>query len=233
MINSKIIFCCNSVDRGGFAKIVFEAILPGDSVNSIEDANGWMYNNISKHYFDFDLDFVLDWFVLLFEPTNDNPKETEIIKNVKGKLIFEDDIDYFYYNIGKIKSETKKIKQETKKLKKEIKKSKEKDENKQRRDPSIWVDPIGTEYEVGFANHEQFAQDWLQENDIETWKNQKSRYGYEILQERGWVRVLGWTTPPTFVVPSKITPKQKTILMEYCVKNNITGNDFPEILKNK
>ena len=124
MINTKIIFCCNSVDRSGFAKIVFEAILPGDSVYSIEDANDWMDDNISKHYCDFDLDFVLDWFVLLCEPTSDEPKETEIIKNVKGKLIFEDDIDYFYYNLGKIKSETKKIRQETKKLKDEIKKSK-------------------------------------------------------------------------------------------------------------
>jgi len=56
-----------------------------------------------------------------------------------------------------------------------------------------------------------------------------SRYAYEQLQEDfGWLRILGWSDPPSFVFPLKFTPKQKIAVRDYCMRERI---DVPERLK--
>lgn len=228
-MNTKILFYCTNVSHDGFTKIVFETILSGDSIHSISDANDWVDDNISKHYDDFDLEFVLDWFVLLFEHTDAEPKETEIIKTVTGKLIFEDETDYFYYELGKIVHEKNEIKREIKKLKKEVKDNKEKT-NKKKTYPSVWIEPSGEVHEVGFAGHNQFASEWLKENEPDIYEN-SSYYFYEDLQNLGWIRILGWNDPPNFVIIGRVTPKQRNALKSYCLSNDVPYHAFPEVLK--
>lgn len=62
-------------------------------------------------------------------------------------------------------------------------------------------------------------------------KRLSRKYNYEILQDKGWARILGWTDPPTFVLPNKITPKIKLALKDYCLASDVAYKDFPEILK--
>ena len=57
-----------------------------------------------------------------------------------------------------------------------------------------------------------------------------SKYPYEELESRGWCRILGWTDPPSFVIPKKINPKLKTAIKDYCHNN---GVNYPEEIKEK
>lgn len=234
-MNTKIIFSCIEVNHNGFTKIVFETILSGNSIHSISDANDWVDDNISKHYYDFELEYVLDWFVLLFEHTDNETKETEIIKTVNGKLIFEDDDDYHYYELGKVVHEKNEVKHEIKKIKKEIKDKKNNQSTKKKKEyPSVWIQPTGEVHEVGFACHNDFASDWLEQHDKKTYEkvlNGLSSYYYEALQDLGWIRILGWSEPPIFVITGRVTPKQRITLKDYCLKNNVPYDAFPEILK--
>jgi hypothetical protein len=241
-MNTKITFSCTNINPHGITKIIFEAITDED-IN--DDAIGWVDDNISKHYDEFELDFVLDWNVISCVEVEDDVKETKIINTVDGKLIFEDSIDWSYYRIGKYNFEIKQIKKETKKIKAETKKLKEKTKNvpplKSKKDyPSVWIEPSGEVHELGFAQHEEFASDWLQENEPQIFEAKfgftgkdkyEGKYCYEILQVLGWVRILGWKDPPCFVIESRITVKQKTALRDYCLNNEVPYNAFPEILK--
>lgn len=111
----------------------------------------------------------------------------------------------------------------------EATKSKEPEIIKRRDYQSIWLDRSGKIYSVDFAGHEKFAREYLDEHDVLL---DSGDYAYEVLQEKGWIRVLGWTDPPTFVLPEQqITPKQKTSLREYCQSQNVTYTAMPEILK--
>jgi hypothetical protein len=93
---------------------------------------------------------------------------------------------------------------------------------------SIWIDRSGNIYNVGFACHEEFAQDILNKRDVEL---EIEEYAYVVLQNEGWIRVLGWTDPPLFVLPEQITPKQKSALREYCQSQKIKYSAMPDILK--
>lgn len=249
-MNTRILFYCTHVSHDGFSKIVFETILNGTLTT--EEANEWVDENISTHYNNFYLEFVLDWFVVLCEEVDAEPKETEIIKTVNGMLIFEDTIDHLYYRIGKATEETRQIKKETRKIKKETEKLKAQNEyqtkklkglvdgvnkivNPKKDYPSVWIEPSGEVHEVGFANHNEFADDWFEENDPEEFnrihEEYTGKYPYEHLQDKGWIRILGWTDPPSFVITARITPKQKTALRDYCMGNDVPYEAFPEILK--
>jgi hypothetical protein len=58
-MNTKILFYCTNISHDGFTKIVFETILPGDSIDSFSDAIDWVDNNISAHYDNFYLDYLI------------------------------------------------------------------------------------------------------------------------------------------------------------------------------
>jgi len=47
------------------------------------------------------------------------------------------------------------------------------------------------------------------------------------LEKRGWTRILGWTDPPSFSLPTHIGPKQKKAIKD-CQSN---GVDYPERIK--
>ena len=231
-MNTKILFCCTNVCHNEFQKIIFETILHGNSIKSISDAIDWMDDNISMFCYDFDLEFVIDWFVLLCESTDEDDKDTEIVKTVNGKLIFEDDNDYHYYKLGKITNEINEIKEEINKIKEE-KKIKE-DLKTKKNYPSAWIEPTGELHEIGFACHNDFAHNWLEENDKDSYakvSNAFNRYYYEALEELGWIRILGWTDPPKFVITKRVTPKQRITLKDYCLNNDVPYQSFPEILK--
>lgn len=241
-MNSKITFSCISITSNGISKIIFEAITDEDT---IDDAIGWVDNNINKHYNDFELDFVLDWNVISCVETKSKIKNTEIINRIDGHLFFEDSIDWSYYRIGKAKEQTRQIKKETRKIVKETKALKEKLKNvpplvPKKTYPSVWIEPSGELHEIGFAEHEEFASDWIQENKPEIFESKfgftgreiyRGKYCHEILEDLGWIRILGWRDPPCFVLPTKITTKQKQVLRDYCLNNEVPYVAFPEILK--
>lgn len=234
-MNTKIQFFCTHLSQGEFTKIIFETILSDQSIESTSDAENWVDDNVSTHYDEFLLDVVLDWGVISFKETKTKPKETEIIKTVRGRLFFEDELDYFYYRIGKAKEETRQIKKETRKIKKETKEITEKIKAGRKEYPSVWIDLSGVIYEVGFANHNEFADDWFEQNEPEEFERihteYTGKYAYEHLQDKGWIRILGWNDPPNFVIPTRITPKQRTSLRDYCLNNEVPYAAFPEILK--
>lgn len=240
-MNTKITFSCANVTSSGIRKIIFEAITDEDI---IDDAIGWVDNNVDYHYNEFDLDFVLEWNVVSCVETEEDVKDSEIINTINGHLFFEDSIDWSYYRIGKAKFETSLIKKETRKIKKETKILNENTNRLQpprKKDyPSVWIDNIGETHYLNFAEHESFASDWLKENEPEIFELKYSfnretkyalKYAYEILQDLGWIRILGWADPPNFVITNRVTPKQKQALKDYCLNNKVPYHAFPEILK--
>lgn len=221
MKNTKLTFYCTHAEYGEFKKTIFDAVLPGlVEIEDIYDARNWVDEEVSTIYSDFDLDLVFDWVVVDFHKTNDDVKSVNILDTVSGKLVFDDDI---IKTVKKPRAKKSKVKEfDTTPVKKKTYKS-------------VWIDTLGKSYEVAFACHNDFAAHWLKLNDKAAWKASidSNDYYYEILQKRGWCRILGWTSVPTFVLPSDIRPKMKNALRDYCVSNSVEYKDYPEILKNK
>ena len=99
---------------------------------------------------------------------------------------------------------------------------------------SAWTTPLGIIYYVGFAAHNQWAAHWLKEHNTRQYDHvgdNMNMYYDEALQNEGWARILGWTDPPTFVLPATITYRMKDALREYCLEQEIPYQEFPEILK--
>jgi len=104
-------------------------------------------------------------------------------------------------------------------------------ENKQKKKEyeSVWIKPNGDYFKVPFADHEKFARKWLDKNMTEEEQeaanikfNIKERaYCFEILQEFGWCRILGWSDPPSIVLPKVLTPKLVKTVKTYCQNNGI------------
>ena len=233
-MNTRIVFTCINIASRDIIKYAFETII--DEV--LEDtwgADEWVENNVSKHYDQFDLSLVLDWAVVLCEPTDADVKETELIKSDVGHIFFEDSLEYTYYRLGKAQIETKILKDRTKKIKKETAKLRKQPEKKPTRKEyqSVWIEPSGEVHEVRFAGHNDFAYHWFEQNEPDEVKDilKSNKYFYEALQDKGWIRKLGWVDPPSFVIPNRITPKQKTALRDYCMGNDVKYEFFPEILK--
>ncbi len=108
------------------------------------------------------------------------------------------------------------------------------DKPKKKEYQSVWINPYGKTYKIGFAEHNNFACHWLRENNKEAYRhvtNSFNRYYYEYLQDHGWTQILGWTNPPTFVIPSRISPNVKNSIREYCISQKVSYEFFPEILK--
>jgi len=220
-MKTKLTFFCTHCQYGGFEKVIFETVLDGKSFESIYDAREWVDSKISELCDEFDFELVFEWVVMNFEETTDDVSPVQIKKTLSGKLVFKGE------KIKKVK--VKKTK--TKKVK-EIVSTPEPIPEPKKDYVSVWIDPFGKSYKVGFACHEEFASDWLREHDENLYEKglggAGSKYHYEILQDKGWARILGWTKTPTIVLPDKITPKVKTAVKDYCLSY---GLDFPERLK--
>lgn len=226
-MNTEIVFYCTHAEYGEFKKTIFSTIHPKE-FTSLSEVNDWLDNNISFFCNEFYLDLVFEWVIVHYKQTEDKVKYTDIVESFSGRLVFDDDLNY---QLMKIKSQNYDILKETEKLKKELKELKEEKPKPKKKDyPSVWIDPSGQSYVVGFACHNDFAMHYLdsiQEKDTYYLSN---KYAYKILQERGWIRILGWYDPPQFVI-IKVTPKQKVTLREYCIKNEVKYQDYPDILK--
>lgn len=167
----------------------------------------------------------------------DTSPETTI-ERLRRQIVEIESNDAFKY--GLIENELFNLKVEKLKLEIEVIQLKRQKLNEAKKEPitppksrdyqSIWMDRLGTVHEVEFARHEEFAQQILDDRgDIK----ESGDFAYEILQDEGWIRVLGWTRPPTFVLPDYITPSQKTALKEYCEAQKLEYSEYPEILKYK
>jgi hypothetical protein len=218
-MKTKLTFFCTHCQYGGFEKVIFETVLDGKPFESTYDAREWIDARISEFCDDFDFELVFEWVVMNFEETAEEISPVTIKKTLSGKLVFKGE-------------KTKKVKPKLTKTKKVKVDPAPIPEPKKVDYASVWIDPFGKSYKVGFACHEEFASDWLRDHDTETVdRNDRKLFGqyhYEILQDRGWARILGWTKTPTFVLPTKIGPKLKTAVKDYCLSY---GLDFPERLK--
>ena len=72
-------------------------------------------------------------------------------------------------------------------------------------------------HEVRFAGHNEFAFQYLINTyGVDFLDKHDREYPHSILTDLGWVRILGWTDPPRFIFPVKLTPKQIRVVKEYC-----------------
>jgi len=218
-MNTKVTFFCTQFQYGEFQKIIFETVI-SDLFESEYDVRGWLDDQIPAIHYDFELDLVFDWVVIYSGVTKEDVFDIRIKDSIKGKLDFK---------------KTRKKSTKSKKVVSTVEKTEVKPEIKIKKVyPSVWIDPFGESYEVGFAMHNEWAADWLEKNDVEAYKTVNrafNRYFYEELQDRGWVRILGWSDPPYFVIPDKVGPKLKTALREYCLSADVAYDAFPDILK--
>jgi hypothetical protein len=206
-MKTKLTFFCTHCQYGGFEKVIFETVLDGNPFESTYDAREWVDSKISKFCDKFDFELVFEWVVINFEETDEDIKPVEIKKTLTGSLVFKGD------KIQKIKA----------------KKSTEAKQELKRQYDSMWIDPFGKSYVVGIAQHNNFASEWLFDNDKESYETSyHNTYPYCVLQDKGWVRILGWTRTPSIILPIKIGPKLKTAVKDYCISNGI---DIPERLK--
>ena len=166
------------------------------------------------------IDELRDSIELIKQETKEFEKDTQRI--IEERIGFEEKSKSIEETIKKIKAETEKIKADTKK-------KKEKKKPQKVEHTSCWIEPDGTVHELSFAQHNEFASEWLQERIGLSAMVHDRRYAYEQLQEDfGWLRILGWSDPPQFVFPLRFTPKQKIAVRDYCMRERI---GLPERLK--
>lgn len=216
-MKTKLSFFCTHAQYGTFEKVVFETVLD-KTFEDLYDAKEWLDLEIPTIFDDFGFDLVFEWIILGYKETDEDIKPVEIKDRITGKLTFE--------------KKEKKVKEKIYKVEIPTSEPEVKPEPKKEYD-SVWIDPFGKTYKIGFAMHNEFAAKWLEENDKDSYKKATTgrQYYYEVLQDKGWVRILGWTTMPTFVLPDTIRPKLKTAIREYCLTSGIPYLYFPDILK--
>jgi hypothetical protein len=220
-MNTKLTFYCTHFQYGSFEKIIFETVTE-DTFKSDYAARLWVDEQVPSYCDEFDLSLVFDWVVINYHETKDDVSDVKIIKTIGGDLVFAEPKKARKPRTVKPKT-TVTVTVEPKveeKVKKEYR--------------SCWIDTSGKTNWVGFANHNDFACHWLKENDKVTYKKVKNslgRYYTDALEEKGWIRILGWTDPPSFVLPDNMSPKQKISLREYCINQGVAYTAWPEILK--
>lgn len=223
-MNTKLTFYCTHIQYGSFEKIIFETIIP-DYFKDLYDAKDWLDDSkIDEIYYNFGLDLVFDWVIIDHKKTNESLSDVNIVKTIPGKLVFEDEYESNENEIEKLKSDIDNIKKHIDKLKKEKSKESKKEYH------SAWIDPSGKKYVVGFAQHNEFAAHWLKINDPKEYQKDTNKYYYELLENKGWIRILGWTNPPSFSI-NTVSPKQKNALRDYCTSEKVSYEFWPEILK--
>lgn len=262
-MNTRVLFYWTSAANDGFYKTVFHTVLPGTPFESLDDVNEWEEQETDRIYREFDFHLVFDHVVLGYEETSKEPFDVEVLESTRGHLVFgptvtstreqdyrekvqddrEKDLDERELQLLKnetavLKKEGEVIRKETAVLEKEgevLRKELDVLKPKEKREyESCWVSPVGKVYQVGFAQHNEWAAEYLQENLPDEYTkslNSFNKYFYESLQDLGWCRVLGWTDPPTFVFAQNPTRAVKEALKEYCYRNKVDYSGWPEELK--
>ena len=235
MKNTKISFYWTVLDSREFSKIIFSCIVP-EKFNNIHEVKDWEVNNTLRIFHIFDFNIVFDHVIINYEETDEEIYDVKIEKQIRGKLIFNDEIFDTQKIINLYKEQINLYKEQVEILNKTIKKTKRKIESIQKikkEYPSLWIEPDGSKHVVGTACHNEFAFEWLDQQGY--YDNRKyhdnNKYDYEILQDEfRWCRILGWTNPPQFVIPKKITPKMMNSIRDYC---HTYGIQYPEEIKEK
>src|ERR1035437_7300241 len=212
-MSTKLTFYCTSYSDGEFQKSIFETIVEGISIKNNYDFQEWIDDNCGFILDEFDLGLVFEYTLLKKSRSNESIENVKVIKKVIGKLSFP--------------------KQKKKKIDK-LSGIVIKPELITKEYQSCWIDPFGKKYAVGFADHNAFARDWIENTEgHEVCSRILDYYGYyyEYLENKGWIRILGWSNPPCFVLPDKISVSQKLTLKGYCLSEKVDYNEWPEILK--
>lgn len=246
-MNTKIVFYITGIINRQFIKNVYEVIV----INEFSD---WVDDNISSIFNEEGFEFILDTVLLLQKSTNKECQSLTLIKSIPGELTFkqkrpktiklkqitqsinldndkspEEILNKLNHELDllTLQKETLDIKKETLKVQLDLLRDRiNKETYKLKKDyDSCWIQPNGKVIKLGFAQHNEWAHDYLDERDGRGWF--KHRSAYEVLQDEGWVRVLGWTDPPTWCIPMHITPKQRVAIREYCQSQ---GCDLPNEL---
>ena len=214
--NTEINFYWTTFTNREFSKYIFNVIVKGE-LDKYE-VSDWIDSNSSEIYNKFYLETVFEHVVMNYTYTDKKPTEVKNIKVIPGKLVFEDNLD----------QEILKTKGDIYDINKEIKKNKE-EPKEEKKYPSVWIKTDGTRQEVGFAEHNSFAINYLKENYPKKYQEYQdsNKYAHEILEDMGWIRVLGWAKPPKFVI-SKLNPKTKKAIKDYCQQY---GVPYPERIK--
>ena len=191
-------FYITYASRSGFYKSIFEVVVNvDDDPFDRYDAHDFIDDHMSDIIELCDTDLVFEHTILNVETYIGDDFDYyhtpfTIIKTIKGKLTF----DEFPEKVDIQKVEIEKIYE------------------------SCWIDLSGQRYQVSLAGHNRFAEEKLKEMNYDIGLLDDNKYYYEILQDLGWVRVLGWTrNGPSFILPLNITPSQKQSVKEYCYKN--------------
>ena len=201
--NTRISFYLTTLTYNRFEKVVYSGVINGTELTDIHEAKDWLAGYVDAHWFEIDVDLIFEQVVLYIKQTDSPEQEFTVIHRIPGELTF--DLPQPVIKKRKPRSVKTKDKVEEKpKTKKDY--------------PSCWIEPNGTEHIVDFANHNSWAWHYLLKEDPD-YKPKSHRYAYTDLEDRGWIRVLGWTDPPTFSLPRKVTPKQRKAVMDYCQSN--------------
>lgn len=220
-MNYEIKFYIIGMGYGAFERLNYSVVLSKDSFDDKPTEHEALYylesyNIISdlqntldySSYWDFDVTRVIN--------TTQKPTQPVLLSSENGKLIFSDDLKRIKDTVAKETREL--IAKEAKR--EEAKKEEVKVERKVY--PSIWMEPNGTIHQVGFAQHNEWAHEYFEKRDgIDHYQPKRwGGYAYEDLQDEGWIRVLGWTDPPTWSFPKTITSLQRRAIKGYCQDNS-------------
>lgn len=228
MKNTYFIFYITCILDHEFAKFIFHTILEGEPFNSRYDAQDWISDNIHEVMDLADTSLVFEHIVIDYKPDERAPFGLKILEQETGRLIFKSEETATNQIIQDIKSELNEISsrfneymnlvKENREIRTDIEKIKE--EKKKKKDYiSCWIEPSGKQHNLGFAQHNEWAQDYLLEHGYTLEYLCSGKYSYEILEELGWIRILGWTDPPTFSLPERPTAKQRRAVKSYCQDN--------------
>jgi hypothetical protein len=222
MKNTKLNFYWIYIEsNGNIRKAIFETIIEGRPFESMDDAKYWEETEtdiLLSVYGPHNGNIILDRIVTKYNNTTKPVKEIYLKKLMPGRIVFTD-----------LEAQNRRLKRQLEKIKEPKKLPEPKIEQKQY--TSCWIDPSGKQYDMyGVAQHNEFASEILETRYKMTLEDfvDDNRYPYEILQDMGWIRILGWTNPPTFVLPKTLTVKSKRAVKDYCLYEKIS---FPERLK--
>ena len=206
MKNTKIEFYITYVSNAIFYKSVFIVVIRGHHYEKNLCMN-WISDNIMDIMNEVNADIVFDHVVIKFKPSHYKESSIQVVETLPGKLVFKKNVHSTGRSYKKLKSVVEKIETSTIEVKKDF--------------PSCWIELNGKIHVVGHACHNDFAWEYLTKTEKLTTDKilGMGNYPYVVLENMGWIKVSGWTNPPSFTFPERITPKQRTSVKEYCQEN--------------
>ena len=217
-MNTKLKFYITFFGGHNFRKSLFECVV-AQEMTSDDDVNDWLDNNMLTIMDVANAETVFDRVILSFKPVKIKKIGIKEVETLFGRLIFIDEETKDLNKTISLLRENASLLEENARQVKIIEKL---DEQRVRKTyPSCWVEPNGTVHTVGFGGHSKFASEYLlNDRTLSDYPN-SDKYAHQILEDMGWIRILGWKDPPEFHFNpnSKKTPKQIKAVKEYCQDN--------------